>query len=284
MASHDNNGINTASLAKNLSEIDGLTDTSNNEIREDTEILLPKYLKLNDIKYFLYEDGNVEKILEDKLPSRYQQVEYIESKGTQYIDTKFLPNYLTSVICKVNCTSGNIFGTGKGGYYSDFALTAHSSGYYRALYKKVESQTARGLDAVSVAFSSASNNTLCEIRVDKKGIFTNGILNEEFQQTYDFQSDATMCLCVFHGNKYGEREYDGYMIGKIYYFKIIDNNQLLHNFIPCYTTTTITDVDGIKRPKDTIGMYDTVTGQFHANKGTGTFGYGMEDGTYVAPQ
>ena len=95
MASRDDRGINTSSLAKHLSEISDLTDTNNNEITASTEITLPKSLKLNDIKYVLYEDGNVEKIIEGKLPSRYQQVEYIESTGTQWIDTKLLAgNYI----------------------------------------------------------------------------------------------------------------------------------------------------------------------------------------------
>ena len=69
----------------------------------------------------------------------------------------------------------------------------------------------------------------------------------------------------------------------MYSFQIYDNNSLNSSFIPCYSTTTVTDVDGIERPKNTIGMYDTVEGQFYVNKGTGTFGYETEDGTYIAP-
>ena len=50
-------------------------------------------------KYRIYEDGKVE---ENKsiLPNEYQQVEYLESTGTQYIDTKYYPNNLTGVKCK----------------------------------------------------------------------------------------------------------------------------------------------------------------------------------------
>ena len=42
MASYDNNGINTSSLAKNLSQINGLLDKDNNKITEITKITLPK--------------------------------------------------------------------------------------------------------------------------------------------------------------------------------------------------------------------------------------------------
>lgn len=62
MASHDNNGINTTSLAKNLSEINGLTDIDNNIIIESTEITLPKIIKLNNFSYKIKVDGEVENI------------------------------------------------------------------------------------------------------------------------------------------------------------------------------------------------------------------------------
>ena len=64
----------------------------------------------------------------------------------------------------------------------------------------------------------------------------------------------------------------------------ISKDNITRNFIPCYSTTTVTDVDGIERPVGTVGMYDTVEGKFYVNKGTGTFGYETEDGTYVSPQ
>lgn len=70
---------------------------------------------------------------------------------------------------------------------------------------------------------------------------------------------------------------------KIYSVVMKANEEIIKNFIPCYSNAKVNDVDGIERTKDTIGLYDTVEGKFYVNKGTGTFGYGMEDGTYVAP-
>ena len=97
MASRDDRGINTTSLAKNLSDINGLTDTNNQVIAENAEISLPKMIKINNIQYIIYEDGNVEKIIEGKLPSRYQQVEYLESTGTQYINSRIYPTKNTYI-------------------------------------------------------------------------------------------------------------------------------------------------------------------------------------------
>lgn len=47
------------------------------------------------------------------------------------------------------------------------------------------------------------------------------------------------------------------------------NNFLVRNFIPCYSTTTVTDVNGKTCPMGTKGMYDTIEGKFYTNQGTG---------------
>ena len=62
MASRDENGINTTSLAKNLSEINGLKDTNNQAITENTEINFPKSLLLNNFLYTITRDGIVNKL------------------------------------------------------------------------------------------------------------------------------------------------------------------------------------------------------------------------------
>ena len=61
IASCDDKGINTTSLAKNLCKIIGLTDTDNKAITENTEIVLPKTFKYNSKEYSINEDGSVKK-------------------------------------------------------------------------------------------------------------------------------------------------------------------------------------------------------------------------------
>ena len=68
-----------------------------------------------------------------------------------------------------------------------------------------------------------------------------------------------------------------------YNSKIYNNNIIKRNFISCYSTTTVTDVDGKQFSAGTVGLYDTVNSQFYVNKGTGIFRYETLDGTYVAP-
>ena len=51
-------------------------------------------------QYKIYQDGKVEEIEEGQiiLPSGYQKVEYIESTGTQFINTEIYPKSTTKVI------------------------------------------------------------------------------------------------------------------------------------------------------------------------------------------
>ena len=51
--------------------------------------------------------------------------------------------------------------------------------------------------------------------------------------------------------------------------KIYDDAILLRDFIPCYSTTTVTDANGTEKTANTKGLYDTVEGKFYTNQGSG---------------
>ena len=59
------------------------------------------------------------------------------------------------------------------------------------------------------------------------------------------------------------------IFGKIYYCKIYDSNILKRDFIPCYSTTSVINVDGNSVPTNTRGLYDLVEGKFYTNQGRG---------------
>lgn len=66
-------------------------------------------------------------------------------------------------------------------------------------------------------------------------------------------------------NKQGSYPFES----KLYYFKIYDNGIKVRDLIPCYRKS-----DGI------IGMYDTVEGGFYTNQGTDAFEKGPDKNTY----
>ena len=67
-------------------------------------------------KYNIYPDGRVEDVgnVESILPEEYQQVEYIESTGTQFINTEIYPKSTTKVIFDFVYTDENSGGNGWG--------------------------------------------------------------------------------------------------------------------------------------------------------------------------
>ena len=104
------------------------TDYLNNELRNifnDNAIAVEEksdgWLFIGNKEYIIYKNGKVEEIIEIKeenvalLPKEYQQVEYIESTGTQYIDTGIYPSSDSKVITEVSIGEGNkksaIFGS-----------------------------------------------------------------------------------------------------------------------------------------------------------------------------
>ena len=268
MASHDDKGINTTSLAKNLSEINGLTDTDNQSI---TEITLPKSVKLNNIKYKIKEDGTV--IMNNSiLPDEFEQVEYIESSGTQYINTKYYANGISSYSFKYsnNSINGVMFGAYNGhwtsgnGLYINITSTDHGNPF---LHYYSNSR-------IPVSYY---NEGIIEIN---RGTFClNGVQYLNLKPT---EFNVQYSTYIFCGNWNGQRK-EQFSKYRLYYFRIYEENEQIRFFVPCYSTTTVTDVDEKQCSVGTVGLYDTVNGQFYTNQGTGTFGYGMEDGTYVAP-
>lgn len=100
-------------------------------------------------------------------------------------------------------------------------------------------------------------------------------INSFSGETWSSGASPTLTIFCDHesGTVYG---YTAKFIGKIYYFQLYNNNELELNLIPCYSKTSVIDVEGIERPKDTIGMYDIVNGKFYVNKGEETFKKGND--------
>ena len=73
-------------------------------------------------------------------------------------------------------------------------------------------------------------------------------------------------ICLFARNAAGTiNEFDEGV--RIYSLNIYNNsNSVVRDFIPCYSTTTVTNVDGNQCPAKTKGLYDLVTGKFYTNK------------------
>ncbi len=183
----------------------------------------------------------------------YIELEYIQSTGTQYIDTGIKPDGNTRVVAKwTNGTNnGVIFGAYNGDWTAGYGLyqnAASSSGTYWRHY-----------------FSNDNTN---KVRVTpavldmNKGTF---IFNNETIYTTATKSNTTSySMYIFAGNWNGSRVEQKTSLS-LWYFQIYDNDTLVRDFVPA------------KRIADnTICLYDKVSNAFFTNQGTGVFTAGPE--------
>ena len=211
----------------------------------------------NNKTYTINKDGSVEEY-KSILLSSYQEVEYLESTGTQYIDTKYLPNSLnTKMEIKykladlTNASSATLFNSGIGSNIAsfDFVLSGGGNDISKARFT---------MGANWNYFKDYDATTdICVINIDCKN--SKFYINNTEYTVNSSTWTATQDLKLFN-SKY---------VGKFYYCKILDNETLIRNFIPCYSTTTVTDANGVQKPANTKGLYDTVEGKFYTNQGSG---------------
>ncbi len=190
-----------------------------------------------------------------RIPVEYQEVEYIESTGTQYFwtDINIQDNLTVDSVQTFISGDSYLFGgdidlasNSKicfNGYYNKKVQAAYPSKYYT--YGNVNNDNKTVYHLVS---THANGRRLCYVNDEK---------------IYDYsgygttRSSDAKCIC-FGFNRAGTPR--NFYIGKVYSIKVSQDNVILANFIPCY-----------RKSDDEIGMYDTVTGTFFTNQGTGTF-------------
>lgn len=188
------------------------------------------------------------------LPKEYQQVEYIESTGTQFIDTNLIFKSNTRLsggflINSLYDRRQHVFGTYKTGnrYRVSTGTTFDSNTVYywfgSQAYVNKSINNDKALDVV--------------ITKDHVTIFNNKISILDTDLTLDVEfSENNVSITLF-----GERNPTyGFFIGKFYHFTAFEGETIVRNMIPCY-----------RKSDGEVGMYDTVNDVFYTNQGTGTF-------------
>ncbi len=190
------------------------------------------------------------------LPKEYQQVEYLESTGIQYINTNYCANTNTKAEILAETTQNNTYkyflGVG-----STTANTAFYIGQGSAAPYYVFSNM--GNDKKTTYSNLSSYNTKRKVSLSKKGLYVDDILQKDYSNIADFTSSYSLYL-------FGKQNTAVLSGGvRIYYCKIWDNDTLVRDFIPCY-----------RKADNKAGLYDLVNGEFYTNQGTGKFILGNE--------
>lgn len=196
---------------------------------------------------------------EPVLPPGYTRYKYLESSGTQYIDTGLYTKdgheYYITYLCAAGTVNvfGNNLSTGCGAYIQS---SAQDSAYWRF-----------GSANYIVTRTHLNPLFVRELLLSKSGLYAYDRFLGEYHQMTALSSttvtEDTSIHNILFGRTTGE---NARQLGasKIYHFKCTENGVAVRDMYPA-----MRNLDGV------LGMYDIVNDVFYTNAGTGTFTGGI---------
>ena len=224
----------------------------NREIKQDEEIAsIQKRYEQQSIDL-----TEIKRSVEIQLPEEYQQVEYIESTGTQYIDTGVTPDNTTNIEITYKSPNNNInyqriFGQSSNVGNNRFQIEMNNT-------NKASWNLGIGGRVSSISMDASSNFKTFKFK-SGVGAYIDGELSLAMSNT----ETNSYNIWLFRG-------YDKYSAIQISACKIWKSNKLVRSFIPCY-----------RKSDKVVGLYDIVNNVFYENAGTGNFKRGKAVGDNV---
>jgi hypothetical protein len=191
-------------------------------------------------------DGEArEPVVPSRVPDGYTELEYIESTGTQYIDTCVYATQNTRLVCDADLLSLD----SPDGVPGLFGYYVSGTNQFAVFYS-TKWQAWFGSSSVSIVGSYSGRKVVSldssEFKVGESSVDVN---------SKGFTSTLPIHLFGFCQNN--KHMYAADM--KLYSCQIYDNGTLVRDFVPCK------DASGV------VGLYDLANGAFYQNAGSGSF-------------
>ena len=184
------------------------------------------------------------------LGNSYVPLEYIESTGTQYIDTGMVVSNLTNPVMSLTMqyvTVQNAKQSGAQASSKIFKMGISTGGYFIVQAGDGNTETTFGVaDTNKHTFVANTANGTCAIDDDVRVLNVGDLSN----------INKTIYINDLNGNTGPDRKGNV----KFYNFNLVSGGDVVMNLVPARRTSD-----------DAVGMYDTVTGAFFTNAGTGDF-------------
>ena len=253
-------------------------DTSRQTYEQSQEYLEPYVGGVSSAQTSSYNTRNIGKYFIDYTRTEHRlsdfdinnkdviEVEYLESTGTQYINTGYCPNYNTKIEC---CGMYTHQGTYDATNYMHFLYgvretinnTIYSCDFLWNYYKSQQDNASQfGVSGGEYYTVDLRNQKLITIN-DNTGGYINGVKRFSHRETTEFQCTQPIYLLWCNVDGVGQATRPPY--GRIYYCKIYENDVLIHDLIPV-------------RIGNTGYMYDKVSRALFGNSGTGDFVLGKD--------
>lgn len=192
---------------------------------------------------------------------KYTPVKYLESTGTQYIDTNFKGNQDTKIICE-----SVISDKFKSGYFQGLFGATDVNGTKELNRNVIHMYRASASNSfIMAAYGNQSKTTGFSGDITKKHIYEldKNIYKVDNEIIYSYPMQTFMCtqnINIFRDNN-SRNQNSRYCKMKLYSFKVYDNDTLVRDFVP------VIDSSGIPC------LYDKVEDKFYYNEGSGEFLY-----------
>ena len=208
-------------------------------------------------------------------PDGFTEVEYLQSHGTEYINTGEIPDVDCGILADLQYTSNKNDSCAFGVWWtSNFSLvyTWYSGRWYFGT----------GLGAES---NNTGDDVLLRQTVDINYNTPNAVMqNGNKLGNYTSGHRGNVPMLIF------ERYLDGNLNNKkssikLYSFKMKNGGEIVRDFVPAVWNGGVTKYSqgGVategELAKNTAGLYDMVTKVFYINSGSGTFEYGNPTST-----
>lgn len=177
--------------------------------------------------------------------ANYEALEYLESNGTQYINTGVNPSNTTRIILRCAWIKGTANFIGSKASKGFIIYYPSNQGVFYTMF--VSSYSSTGIAGVSGKITDIDmNGTTNTITIDGTSVaLTTGTFS------------TTVPMHMFGYNSNGTPTTSGTL--RIYSCKIYNNGTLIRNYIPC------------RNANGELGMYDITNKLFYGNLGTGEF-------------
>ena len=259
-ATYDGSGSGSASISSDINEgidrVQSITveTTQGSEPKSEsvqvTQIGLREVFEPSDGS-FVIADGGTFNVLKFSWRDKYQEVEYLESTGTQYIDTGFKPNDNTRIVLKAKAKILNDnsshwwYGVRKSSAVDAFGFMSQVSNTKVTIWfgtKSVNHEFGTSLLNEIVVIDQNKNITSLEYQDGTSEIVTNGKI--AFSSDYNLfigsinlGGSPASAAASFNGSIYG--------------CKIYDNGIIVRDLVPCVNK------------EGEYGLYDKVNFSFY---------------------
>jgi len=196
-----------------------------------------------------------------RLPSGYVELQYIQSNGTQYIDTGIQSSANLKVVLDVSdvqtkselsCLFGKI-------YFYFVSSTSNTSYYYDVCINDSGNIIARAGIPNVVILAKNEDGSRFTVTLDAKN--GKASLNDESKSitvTQKYPMNIFLLCTNWLGNKAAQRV-QSFADAKLHSCQMYNSDSIVRNFIPCISAS------------GEIGLYDSVSEKFYGNAGTGAF-------------